>query len=60
MNLTGMLYGTQLLNYVGFPTAEILGPEAGEEEIQRLIERNGSVYIKPLFKGGIGKKGKSA
>ena len=59
MNLTGMLYGTKLLNYVGFPTAEILGPEAGEEEIQGLIERHGSVFIKPLFKGGIGKKGKS-
>lgn len=59
MNLTGMLYGSKLLNYVGFPTAEVLGPEAGEEEIQKLIERNGSVFIKPLFRGGIGKKGKS-
>jgi succinyl-CoA synthetase beta subunit len=54
-----MLYGTKLLNYVGFPTAEVLGPGAGEEEIQKLIERHGSVFIKPLFKGGIGKKGKS-
>ena len=54
-----MLYGSKLLNYVGFPTAEVLGPEAGEEEIQKLIERNGSVFIKPLFRGGIGKKGKS-
>jgi succinyl-CoA synthetase beta subunit len=59
MNLTGMLYGSKLLSYVGFPTAEVLGPEAGEEEIQKLIERNGSVFIKPLFRGGIGKKGKS-
>ncbi len=54
-----MLYGSKLLSYVGFPTAEVLGPEAGEEEIQKLIERNGSVFIKPLFRGGIGKKGKS-
>jgi len=59
MNLTGMLYGSNLLKYVGFPTAEVLGPHAGEEEIQNLIERYGSVFIKPLFKGGIGKKGKS-
>jgi succinyl-CoA synthetase beta subunit len=59
MNLTGMLYGSKLLNYVGFPTAEVLGPGSGEEEIQKLIERHGSVFIKPLFKGGIGKKGKS-
>ena len=54
-----MLYGSKLLSHVGFPTAEVLGPEAGEEEIQKLIERNGSVFIKPLFRGGIGKKGKS-
>ena len=54
-----MLYGSNLLKYVGFPTAEVLGPHAGEEEIQNLIERYGSVFIKPLFKGGIGKKGKS-
>jgi succinyl-CoA synthetase beta subunit len=59
MNLTGMLYGTKLLNYVGFPTADVLGPEAGEDEIQKLIERHGSVFIKPLFRGGVGKKGKS-
>jgi succinyl-CoA synthetase beta subunit len=59
MNLTGMLYGSKLLKYVGFPAAEVLRPEAGEEEIQILIERHGSVFIKPLFKGGIGKKGKS-
>ena len=59
MNLTGLLYGTRLLNFVGFPTAEVLGPQAGEEEIQRLIEHHSSVFIKPMFKGGIGKKGKS-
>lgn len=59
MNLTGMLYGSKLLTYVDFPAAEVLGPEAGEDEIQNLIERHGSVFIKPLFKGGIGKKGKS-
>jgi succinyl-CoA synthetase beta subunit len=59
MNLTGMLYGSKLLKYVGFPAAEVLEPHAGEEEIQKMIKRHGSVFIKPLFKGGIGKKGKS-
>ncbi len=59
MQLTGMLYGSRLLNYVGFPTAEVLGPEASEDEIQRLIEKHGTIFIKPLFKGGIGKKGKA-
>src|SRR4029434_3370548 len=39
--------------------AEVLGPDAGEEEIKALIERHGSVFIKPVFKGGVGKKGKA-
>jgi succinyl-CoA synthetase beta subunit len=59
MNITGMLHGSRLLNYVGFPTSEVLGPEASEDEIKGMIERHGSVFIKPLFKGGVGKKGKS-
>ena len=59
MNITGMLQGSRLLNYVGFPTSEVLGPEASEDEIKGMIERHGSVFIKPLFKGGVGKKGKS-
>ena len=59
MNITGMLYGAKLLNYVGFPTSEVLGPEASEDDIQGMLDRHGSVFIKPLFKGGVGKKGKS-
>jgi succinyl-CoA synthetase beta subunit len=59
MNITGMLYGAKLLNKVDFPTAEVLGPEASEHEIKDLIDRNGEVFVKPIFRGGIGKKGKS-
>jgi hypothetical protein len=59
MQVTGMLYGSSLLRHVGFPTAEVLGPEASKEEIQSLIDNCGSVFIKPIFKGGVGKKGKS-
>jgi succinyl-CoA synthetase beta subunit len=59
MNVTGMLYGARLLQYVDFPTSEVLGPEASEDDIQAMIERHGSVFIKPFFKGGVGKKGKS-
>jgi succinyl-CoA synthetase beta subunit len=59
MQVTGMLYGSKLLKFAGFPTAEVLGPGASEEEIKALIGRHGSVFIKPVFKGGIGKKGKS-
>jgi succinyl-CoA synthetase beta subunit len=59
MNVTGMLYGAQMLRFVGFPTSEVLGPSASEEEIKGLIERHGEIFIKPVFRGGVGKKGKA-
>jgi succinyl-CoA synthetase beta subunit len=59
MQVTGMLYGAKLLGHVDFPTATVLGPEASEAEIQDLIDRCGSIFIKPIFKGGVGKKGKA-
>jgi succinyl-CoA synthetase beta subunit len=59
MQLTGMLHGRQLLGYVGFPTPEILGPDASEEAIQGLIDRHRQIFVKPVFRGGIGKKGKA-
>src|ERR1700747_3615737 len=59
MEVTGMLYGAKLLQFAGYPTAEVLGPDASEEDIKTLIEKHGSVFIKPVFKGGVGKKGKA-
>src|SRR6478609_6731618 len=59
MQITGMLHGAKLLQFAGFPTSEILGPDASEEEIRALIDRHGSVFIKPVFKGGVSKKGKA-
>jgi len=59
MQLTGMLYGSKLLQFVGFPATEVLGPDAAEDEIKALIGKCGSVFVKPVFKGGIGKKGKA-
>jgi succinyl-CoA synthetase beta subunit len=59
MQVTGMLYGAKLLHFAGFPTSEVFGPDASEEEIKALIERHGSVFVKPVFKGGVGKKGKA-
>jgi len=59
MQITGMLHGSKLLQFVSFPTAEVLGPDASEGQIKALIERHGSVFIKPVFKGGVGKKGKA-
>ncbi|MDM0053503.1 ATP citrate lyase citrate-binding domain-containing protein [Variovorax sp. J22R115] len=59
MQLTGMLHGAKLLEHVEFPTSDVLGPDASEGQIQDLIKRHGQVFIKPLFRGGVGKKGKS-
>jgi succinyl-CoA synthetase beta subunit len=59
MQITGMKWGVKLLKYVGFPTATVLGPEATKEEIQALIDKYGGVLVKPIFKGGVGKKGKA-
>ncbi len=59
MQLTGLQWGGKLLQKVEFPTAEVLGPEASVDEIKDLIKRKGQVFIKPIFKGGVGKKGKS-
>jgi succinyl-CoA synthetase beta subunit len=59
MQITGMLYGSRLLQFVGFAAAEVLGPDASEEQIKALIARHGSIFIKPVFKGGVGKKGKA-
>ncbi len=59
MQLTGMLHGARLLKDFGFPTAEVLGPEASDQQIKDMIARHGEVFIKPVFRGGVGKKGKS-
>jgi len=59
MEVTGMLYGAKLLQFAGYPSAEVLGPDASEEDIKALIEKHGSVFVKPVFKGGVGKKGKA-
>ncbi len=59
MQITGMLHGARLLEFAGFPATEVLGPDASEEKIKTLIDKHGLVFIKPVFKGGIGKKGKA-
>ncbi len=59
MQITGMLHGARLLEFVGFPATEVLGPDASEESIRSLLDRHGLIFIKPAFKGGIGKKGKA-
>ena len=59
MQITGMLHGARLLGFAGFPATEVLGPDASEEDIKAMIDKHGLIFIKPVFKGGIGKKGKA-
>ncbi|MEC7641037.1 MAG: ATP citrate lyase citrate-binding domain-containing protein [Nitrospinota bacterium] len=59
MQLTGMLWGRKLLDLVEFPHSETRGPEASVDDIKELIKKHGEIFIKPVFKGGVGKKGKS-
>jgi succinyl-CoA synthetase beta subunit len=59
MQIAGLLHGAKLLKHVDFPVTEVLGPDASEDEIKNLIERHRTIFIKPVFKGGIGKKGKA-
>ncbi len=58
MQIAGLLHGSKLLSHVDFPCSELLGPGASEDEIQSFIEKHGLVFVKPIFKGAIGKKGK--
>lgn len=60
MQITGMKFGHQLLKLVDFPVAETLRASASLDEVSALIQRHGGkCVVKPVFLGGIGKKGKA-
>ena len=59
MQLTGLLHGKPLLDLVQFPSPEMLGPGCNDSDIRNLIVQHGSVFVKPIFKGAVGKKGAS-
>ena len=60
MQITGMKYGHQLLKLVDFPVAETLRASASLDEVSDLIQRHGGkCVVKPVFLGGVGKKGKA-
>ncbi|MFN3437443.1 MAG: ATP citrate lyase citrate-binding domain-containing protein [Acidovorax sp.] len=59
MQITGMLHGAHLLDLVSFPFTEVLGPAASEEDIKQMLDTYGLLFVKPIFKGGVGKKGKA-
>lgn len=54
-----MLWGRKLLDLVEYPHSEVRGPELSVDDIKEMIKKHGEVFIKPVFKGGVGKKGKS-
>ena len=60
MEVTGMLYGTKLLEFAGYPTAEVLGPDASEEDIKALIEKPRVGVSKTRLQRRVGKKGKAS
>ena len=57
MQISGMLYGSRLLDHVSYPHSEVLGSDATEDQIQALIDKHKLIFIKPIFRGAIGKKG---
>ena len=59
MQITGMLWGRKLLDLVEYPHSEVRGPELSVDDIKEMIKKHGELFIKPVFKGGVGKKGKS-
>jgi len=55
-----MKYGVKLLELVEFPTPQILGEDASHKNINTLLENyGGKCVVKPVFLGGVGKKGKA-
>jgi len=59
MRITGMRYGAPILKLAGFPVPEVLNSNATFEEIEKLLDKRGKVVVKPIFYGGVGKKGKA-
>ena len=59
MQLTGLRYGAELLDLVEFPRPDVLSGGATKERLQEMLDRHGKLVVKPLFYGGVGKKGKA-
>ena len=59
MQISGLKYGTKLLDLVEFPVAESVGGGATKEKLQQMLDAYGKLVVKPFFYGGVGKKGKA-
>jgi succinyl-CoA synthetase beta subunit len=59
MRITGMKYGAPILRLADFPIPEVLEADATVDQIEKLIKKRGKCVVKPIFHGGVGKKGKA-
>ena len=59
MQVTGMKYGMPILKITEFPVPEVLDSNATLEQVEALIKKRGKCVVKPVFYGGVGKKGKA-
>jgi succinyl-CoA synthetase beta subunit len=59
MRLTGMKYGAPILELAEFPMPQVLNADASIDDIEKLIAKRGKCVVKPVFYGGVGKKGKA-
>lgn len=59
MQIAGLKYGARLLELVEFPVAKSLEGNATLDELQQLLDEFGKLVVKPVFSGGVGKKGKA-
>lgn len=59
MQISGLRYGSQLLDTVEFPVAEAVTGGATKEKLMEMLEKYGKLVVKPFFHGGVGKKGKA-
>jgi len=59
VQLSGLRFGSRLLSLVDFPFAETIGGDATNEELKAFLDRHGRAVVKPVFHGGVGKKGKA-
>ncbi len=59
MQVTGMKYGMPILKITEFPVPEVLDSNATLEQVESLIKKRGKCVVKPVFYGGVGKKGKA-
>jgi succinyl-CoA synthetase beta subunit len=59
MQMAGLKYGAKLLELVDFPVARSLDADAGIDSLQKMLDVSKKVVVKPVFFGGVGKKGKA-